>query len=428
MVDKLLITNRRRIVLTGAWGGGKTALLDDLLTDTHYKGRLITLPEAAPLTRSMGFDKASDGFEKLVLAVQHSLEDACDCPEHAGDRRSIILHRGSLDTLAFWRYEGRGLLDYLALTGTSLEAELSRYDMVILMQSTARQAPEVYQRYQEAKDRPSARESITLENYLEEAWRQHPRFFSIPNNGLSWKAKSALAKALLDARIHTTTRTRKEVNARLQDIDYPSSHQYQITERGQIQPRPKTQERLDELSRVLPRHNWDSLIDVGCGKGLFLFWAMQQYGVKRGIGIDAAKDMVDAGREAADVLNAPVTILHGTLNSLYPAIPSAELVFVFHCYHYLYFGSPSGTPALPSHAYWFDLFNRITTDTLVFANTLTLSQDKVMGYREKGFSSRDIGAYSEEAIMNCARKYFDIQKFSLGGGRPYIAMRKRTQK
>jgi hypothetical protein len=311
------------------------------------------------------------------------------------------------------------------LIGSSHEAELARYDAVILLRSTAQGAPTVYEAYRRQCDRPSTEEAVRLESLLERAWQAHPRFFRVGNEEISWSQKSALARAILDARLpRPRPVSRRTLNTHLNQITYPSSHQYTVDRRGHVQPCTSGAARLREIERVLPEERWTSLIDVGCAKGMFLLWALRRFGLRRAIGVEAADDMVVACRQAVDLTNAPATILHGSLGSLYRALPAADLVFVLHCYHYLYFGSAFGTPGVPSHDHWFQILSQITSDTLVFANPLELEPDRMEEYRERGFTEQVIEGYNAEAILDSAGRYFELQPVPLGGERPYIIMRR----
>lgn len=213
------------------------------------------------------------------------------------------------------------------------------------------------------------------------------------------------------------------VNAVLAGIDYPSTHQYRV-EAGRVQPTDSAQQRLREWASVLPKRAWKSMIDIGCAKGMFLYWAWQQLGMERLVGLDDSLPMVNAARLAAAHLGAPAAILHGPPTEFSAALAPADLVTVFHCYHYLYFGSLSGSPGVASHEWWFDLFAKLTTDTLVFANTLALSEEKACEFRERGSTEEELARYCPEAILSAARRHFAVTSFSLGGGRPYLVMRR----
>lgn len=415
---------QRRIVLTGSWGGGKSTLLQEIQADPSFCDQFLVLPEVAPLVRRMGFDVRSEKFEKAVLTMQHALEEAVDAMIAPEDDRLVLSHRGSLDAHGFWRFNGGSSRDFFNLCGTTLEAELSRYDTILLLRTTAEEAPVLYEDYRRKQNRPSADVAKVLEKLLEESWGAHPRFFVIGNRDCNWQKKAELAKAVLEARLPFHSKAVIDAaNTALVEIGYPSSQAYQLGPTGEFRPSKAAQERLAELKLVLPRQKWDSLIDIGCAKGMFIIWAGEQLGVRRAIGLDAAEDMVRASRLAVEATKTPATILHGTPVRLYPLLAPAELVLVLHCYHYLYFGSRFGEPGLPSHDRWFDLFARFTSDSLIFANPLSLTPEQVEEYRSRSIPEKEIREYCPENILGSAARHFQLQEFSLGGGRPYILMR-----
>ena len=212
------------------------------------------------------------------------------------------------------------------------------------------------------------------------------------------------------------------VNEVLAQISYPSTHQYTVNA-GRVCPAPVALPRLLELESVLPDRRWRSMIDIGCGKAMFLLWAWQRFGLERLVGVDDAPPMVSAARLAAAHLGAPATILQGPPGEFATVLAPADLVVVLHCYHYLFFGSLAGSPGNPSHESWFDFFARITADTLVFANPLELSDDKAHWFLERGARAEAIAWYCPEAILSAARRHFSVTLHPLGGGRPYLVMR-----
>jgi SAM-dependent methyltransferase len=189
-----------------------------------------------------------------------------------------------------------------------------------------------------------------------------------------------------------------------------------------IVPSPQARIRIGELLSVLPKRKWHSLIDVGCAKGMFLYWALSAFDLKRATGLEPAPDMAEAARLVGEYLNAPAAILHGSLLDLYRAIPPADLVFVFHCYHYLYFGSEGGHPGLADHEGLFSVLARLCGHTLVFANPLELEDRKKKTLRDSGVSESILAGYNTKAILGGAEKFFSIHPSTLGGGRPYIVM------
>jgi hypothetical protein len=135
--------------------------------------------------------------------------------------------------------------------------------------------------------------------------------------------------------------------------------------------------------------------------------------------------MVEACRGAVEYLDIPALILRTSLLECFPIIPPADLVFVFHCYHYLYFGSEYGTAGAFDHDRIFQALSRICTDTLVFANPLVLSDEKKNHYRQKGVQEDILQAYQENSILAHASRYFDLASMPRQDERPYIIMRKK---
>jgi hypothetical protein len=363
------------------------------------------------------------------VALQKAQEEGIDELENQEDHRGILTHRGTLDALAFWEYQGGSAEKFFNMIASTHRKELERYDAVILLRTTALYAPGIYEGYRQSAGRPIARESrekaLELETFIHNAWKEHPGFFTIGEKEMHWPEKSRLAANILSAHLVPPGKPSCcEVNADLHKIRYPGSHQYTVNQQGQIQFPGKGKSRIRELETVLPHGSWDSLIDIGCAKGMFLLWAWQRYGLKRLIGVEAAKDMVAACRKAVNYLDAPATILHGSPGEYYKAFQPASLVLVLHCYHYLYFGSPYGTPGNPSHDRWFDIFARITSDTLVFANPVKPGDNKISFYRQQGISGEVIRRYNAREILKSAQRHFHVKQFPLGEGRPYWVMRK----
>ena len=195
---------RRRVVLTGAWGGGKTAFLNELQAETSTVGRFVVLPEAAPLARRMGFAVSSPRFQALVVMAQHALEEIAEVRDGPADDRLVVCHRGSLDALAFWLRGGGTATDFFTLIASNREAELARYDAVLFFQSCGCGAPEIYERYRRDHPRPPAEEAERLDSLLEECWSLHPGFHRLVNGAGGWAEKAAAAHRVIEAIALTT--------------------------------------------------------------------------------------------------------------------------------------------------------------------------------------------------------------------------------
>jgi predicted ATPase len=118
---------RRRIVLTGGPGAGKTALLE--LIRQSFCSHVTVLPEAASIVFGGGFPRHSDpecqrAAQRAIYHVQRQLEITGDSHNAA----IVLCDRGTLDGLAYWP---GALQDFWLPLGTDRARELARYDAVI---------------------------------------------------------------------------------------------------------------------------------------------------------------------------------------------------------------------------------------------------------------------------------------------------------
>ena len=171
-MDKLKI--KKRIVLTGGPGGGKTTALD--LFRRELKGKIASVPEAATMIFSGGIERTSDdkvtcAQQIAIFNLQRNLEDVQrekypDC--------LILCDRGCLDGLAYWPGSDE---DFFRTMNTTLNDELDRYDAVIFFETAARSGQEI------KSNNPIRNESeakaIVLDERLQQIWSQHPNFYLV---------------------------------------------------------------------------------------------------------------------------------------------------------------------------------------------------------------------------------------------------------
>jgi predicted ATPase len=182
---------RRRIVLTGGPGAGKTAVLE--LCRQLFCHHVMILPESASLLFSGGFPRGDAlgpraATQRAIFHVQRELERIADY-----DGAAIVLcDRGTVDGAAYWPGPNT-LFDEV---GTTHAAELQRYDSVIHLRTPS---PATYNH-----DNPlrieSALEAAAIDERISEAWRQHPDV-KVVDNSVNFLDKAHRALACLRAEL-----------------------------------------------------------------------------------------------------------------------------------------------------------------------------------------------------------------------------------
>ena len=184
--------HRCRIVLTGGPGGGKTTAADMFRREIGQE--IVVVPEAATMMFSGGFPRYEEthavvAVQKAIFHVQRNLEDvqAAKYPE-----RVLLCDRGTVDGAAYWPGESASFFEAM---GTSLEAELARYDGVIFFESAAVGGMGI-----EGGNRArleSLAEAAKLDAGLRSIWGQHPRFEVVHHNP-SFLKKIALGLSIME--------------------------------------------------------------------------------------------------------------------------------------------------------------------------------------------------------------------------------------
>lgn len=165
-----------RIVLTGGPGGGKTTAAD--LFRREVGNRVVIVPEAATMMFSGGFPRYRESYaihaaQRAIYHVQRNLEDV-QAVEYPG--RILLCDRGTADGAAYWPGKPD---DFFEAMGTTLEAELNRYDGVIFFESAAVGGLGIEGGNPERIE--SIGEAAELDALLRSIWSRHPRFRLVPH-------------------------------------------------------------------------------------------------------------------------------------------------------------------------------------------------------------------------------------------------------
>ena len=167
----------KKIVLTGGPGAGKTVITAELAR--RFPQHLALVPEAATAvylqlgTRWDRLDVAGRrGVQRSIFHHQVAQEDALAAafPGH-----TALLDRGTIDGAAYWP---DGPAEYWTDLSTSLEHQLRRYDIVILLETAA--ALGIYDgdasnaiRFEDAAG------AVQSQKTLLSLWGKHPRLHHI---------------------------------------------------------------------------------------------------------------------------------------------------------------------------------------------------------------------------------------------------------
>jgi predicted ATPase len=213
MMDKrifeLKTNGSRRIVLTGGPGGGKTTAAD--LFRREISDAVVLVPESATMLFAGGLPRVDElhaqcAAQNAIFHTQRSLEviQSTLFPE-----RILLCDRGTVDGAAYWPSEAG---DFFENMGTTLEAELARYDAVIFFESAAVGDMSI------AGGNPTRIENnaqaIKIDRRLRDLWSKHPRFVFVAHNASFFK-KITFGLAALESMVgqlnHDAARAREAV-------------------------------------------------------------------------------------------------------------------------------------------------------------------------------------------------------------------------
>lgn len=176
---------RRRVVLTGGPGAGKTAVLE--LIRQSFCEHVVVLPEAAGIVFGGGFPRGAQAgvrraSQRAIFFVQRELEAIADAENAA----IALCDRGTVDGAAYWPGPG----DLWTSVGTSLDEQLARYDAIVHLRTPPAAR---YNRDNTIRIESSA-EAAAIDARIAEAWARHPRRFTVGAAAeFLTKARQALA-------------------------------------------------------------------------------------------------------------------------------------------------------------------------------------------------------------------------------------------
>ena len=170
-------STRCRIVLTGGPGGGKTTAAD--LFRREIGDRVVIVPEAATILFQGGFPRSREPHASRIAqtAIYHVQRHIEDVQAALFPSRTLLCDRGTVDGAAYWPGKPD---EYFAVVGTTLEAELARYDAVIFFETAALGGVSIEGGNPIRNE--SIDEAVKLDGKLRTLWSRHPRFILVPHN------------------------------------------------------------------------------------------------------------------------------------------------------------------------------------------------------------------------------------------------------
>lgn len=175
--ETMPMQKRKRIVLTGGPGGGKTTAAD--LLRRELGDRVVIVPEAATILFSGGFPRSSHwqanrAAQSAIYHVQRNLEDV---QSSLYPDRVLLCDRGTVDGAAYW-HDGQDA--FFRCVGTTLETELARYDAVVFFETAAVAGLSIEGGNPVRCETLS--QAVELDAKLRRLWQRHPRFTLVPHS------------------------------------------------------------------------------------------------------------------------------------------------------------------------------------------------------------------------------------------------------
>ena len=179
---------RRRVVLTGGPGAGKTAVLELIRQSFCVHVRVVS--EAAGVVFGGGFprgesDEVHRAAQRAIFYVQRELEAASE----DGSAAVVLCDRGTVDGAAYWPGPG----ELWASVSTTIDEQLARYDAVVHLRTPAMEGGYNHQNPLRIE---SASEAAAIDARIALAWQAHPRRFVI-EAAADFLTKAARAIAVL---------------------------------------------------------------------------------------------------------------------------------------------------------------------------------------------------------------------------------------
>ncbi len=220
--------------------------------------------------------------------------------------------------------------------------------------------------------------------------------------------------------------TPEELNRRMSE--YPRNHLYRIVE-GRVVPGFRLYERLRMVTAVYPEP-LHSFLDIGCCRGFYVLDAALRRGCPRAVGVDVHEPFVATAQDAAQYLGVPNAAFHYASLEQVSGDPHTfggpfQVVLLVGTYHYLFWGSLLCPTAYHSHEEILRRLASICTDRLIISARFTVHRLPA-NIKSKLKEGPSAAAYTTEAFLQDAEKFFHIRHAGYLGVYPLFVMTKRA--
>lgn len=195
MSDTRNDNGRVRIVVTGGPGAGKTTAID--LFRRELGEAVVVVPESGTILFGGGFPRSSlPGPRRAAqLAIYHTQRHLETAQAEIFPDRILLCDRGTLDGAAYWP---EGSDSYFAAIGSSLEAELARYDAVVFLETAAAGGMSIEGGNPIRNE--TQNEAVDLDRRLQAIWSKHRDFTFVPHHP-SFFRKLTIGLGAIESRI-----------------------------------------------------------------------------------------------------------------------------------------------------------------------------------------------------------------------------------
>jgi len=277
ITDPIVNQVQHRIVFTGGPLAGKSTIMSYLEGVYGDKSRFMT--EVASMLLTNGYPKPGNDvmfseewlnyINETIIPTQVAMENGHLHAAAESKKRAVFFDRGLLDPSA---YLPEGHLTMVNRYGMDIEAVMSRYSMVIHLQSLACHSTEEYDRLCSTNPAryDTAEMAIERDIALVEAWKGHPNWVFIPA-GQSLDAKLqtilSLLHPILDVEIERKFKLNSVPESVLQSAVSKEINQHYIMKDERFVIRTRSYDRsVFELcikgSGALKRMEWETKIPM----------------------------------------------------------------------------------------------------------------------------------------------------------------------